>query len=331
MKSRTLVTIDITLVLSTASTLEQRRFLRLLASAGDPTCVEWAYTEVSCMTSRRISMLVILLCGEIAAAGTVDPPLHVHVVKLDKSVLSGLLTAYTDDSFDVMDARKQTQTVQWDELPPDVVMNLNERLLATCKPTADDWFKLGKKLLTMPGGRPAAERAFAKALHLDPKMKDQIVAARKSASVPVEPVRPTPAGLNGKSDTTDAGATTQSSNPFDPRDPNKRIVGPQEKGAIDASAWGKQTPEQMAEAVLNLKKFGHDTIEKLGINLTPYETQYFLFYTDIPEADAHKWVNVLDRMYGKLSILFGVAVGREPLARQGACVRVFQRGRLSEI
>ena len=66
----------------------------------------------------------------------------------------------------------------------------------------------------------------------------------------------------------------------------------------------------MAEAVLNLKKFGHDTIEKLGISLTPYETQFFLFYTDIPEANAHKSVDVLDRMYGKLSILFGVAPGR---------------------
>ncbi len=28
-----------------------------------------------------------------------------------------------------MDAKKQTQTVSWDELPPDVVFNLNDRLL----------------------------------------------------------------------------------------------------------------------------------------------------------------------------------------------------------
>ncbi len=194
------------------------------------------------MRLRSICILILLLAAGAALAGTVDPPLHVQVLKLDQTKLSGLLTAYTDDSFDLMDAKKQTQTVRWDELPPDVVFNLNDRLMALGKPTADDWFKLGKKLLTMPGGRPAAERAFAKALHLDPKLKDQIVAARKNAGVPTQPARPTPAGLNGKNDTADSGASTQPSNPFDPRDPNKRVVGPQEKGAVDASAWGKQTP-----------------------------------------------------------------------------------------
>ena len=128
--------------------------------------------------------------------------------------------------------RSRPRPVRWDELPPDVVINLNDRLLSLQKPMADDWFKLGKKLLTMPGGRSGRRARLCQGMHFDPKMKDQIVSGPQNGERSVKPVRPTPAGLNGKSDTANSGATTQPSNPFDPRDPNKHIVGPQEKGAM---------------------------------------------------------------------------------------------------
>src|SRR5439155_9609344 len=122
-------------------------------------------------------------------AVTVDPPQKVKIQKLDRSELAGMITSYDDTGVQVMDANKQTQTITWDELPAEQVMTLHERLVR--KATAEDWFKLGKQLLTMPGGRAPAERAFGKALRLDPKMKDQIVAARKEAGA-TQPTRAIP-------------------------------------------------------------------------------------------------------------------------------------------
>src|SRR5438094_5523765 len=86
-----------------------------------------------------------------------------------------------------MDLAKQTQTVSWDDLPAETIVKLHEQLVR--KGTADDWFKLGKKVLPMPGGRAPAERAFARALRMDPKLKDQIVAARKEI-LATQPARP---------------------------------------------------------------------------------------------------------------------------------------------
>ena len=273
---------------------------------------------------RWIVAGIVLICACLTFAGTVDPPMRVHVVKLDKTELNGLITAYSDADFDFMDPKKQTSKIQWNELPPDVVFNLNDRLMTPRKASADDWFKLGKMLLTMPGGRGPGERAFARAVHLDPKLKDQIAAARKEASLnPPKPATQDATSL-GNSTTQPAGATTEpaSRNPFDPRDPQKKVMGPQNVGAVDASTWGKQSPEQMAAAVTELKAFADQTQQTMGVKLKPYETQYFLFYSDLPAADAQKWASVLDRMYGKLSLLFGVPAG-ENLWHGKALVFVF--------
>src|SRR5205823_5357526 len=105
--------------------------------------------------------IVMTLLVSVVSAGTVDPPQRIKIQKLDKTEIAGLITSFDEDSFDVMDAKKQTQTYKWDELPADTVMTLHARLIQ--KGTADQWFKLGKKLLTMPGGRPAASGAFARA------------------------------------------------------------------------------------------------------------------------------------------------------------------------
>ena len=248
---------------------------------------------------------MLMLGASIAGAGTVDPPMRVHVLKLDKSELTGFITSYGDDGFDFMDAKKQTSKISWDELPPDVVYNLNDRLMSPRKPGADDWFNLGKRLLTMPGGRAPAERAFSRALHLNPKLKDQIAAARKEAASTTQPVRPTPADLNGSRDSN--RATTESSRgPFDPRDPQKKVLGPQNEGTVDPSAWGKQTPQQMGEALVELKKFADQTHQTMNVKLAPYETNFFLVVSDLPTAEAQKWTMKLDQMYAKLALLFGI-------------------------
>jgi hypothetical protein len=274
---------------------------------------------------RWFAVLVSLLVASTSLAITVDPPQRINVQKLDRTPLTGLITEITADDITVMDAQKQTQTIKFEELTPDVVMNLNERLLR--KGSGDDWMALGKKLLTMPGGRAPAERAFQKALKADPNLKDQIQALRKEASLNPPPAAK-PAPLNGASTaispTQPAGTDTSAGSSREPKDPSKPIVGPQSVGAVDPSAWGKQTPEQMASAVAKLKEFAADTEKKLNVKLQLYETQYFLFYTDLPQSDAMKWQQLLDKMYTRMADLFAVPKG-ENLWRGKGLVFVFSR------
>ena len=47
----------------------------------------------------------------------------VTVQKLDKSSVSGLITSFDENEFELMDAKKQTTKISWEELPPDTIMS----------------------------------------------------------------------------------------------------------------------------------------------------------------------------------------------------------------
>src|SRR6266550_7286483 len=126
-------------------------------------------------------LAVVLLCSAAALAGTVDPPVRITAKKLDKTELAGQITRFDETGFDLMDFKKQTATYTWDEFDPNTIMTLHARLIQ--KGTAEQWFNLGKKLLTMPGGRDPANAAFGKALRLDKSFKQKIDEARKEAKL----------------------------------------------------------------------------------------------------------------------------------------------------
>src|SRR5688500_18923122 len=129
---------------------------------------------------RSFAVIVgIVLAAQLSYAATVDPPQRVKVIKLDKTEVAGLVTSYSEADFELMDAKKQTHKVAWEELPPGEIMNLHDRLVR--KGSGEQWLSLGKKLLTMPGGRAPAERAFQKALKAEPNLKEQVAEARKTA------------------------------------------------------------------------------------------------------------------------------------------------------
>jgi len=185
---------------------------------------------------RLTCTLLLLLTAKIALGGTVDPPMRIKVLKLDKSELTGVITSYSADDFTVVDAKKEETKVTWDLLPPDVVFNLNDRLMTPRKAPADDWFKLGQKLLTMPGGRAPAGQAFARAVRIDPKLKDQVAAAKKEANVSTEKVGPTPAGLNGRNDGRMDSRSTQPVS-TQPASQQRSASGVARSGTANASAW----------------------------------------------------------------------------------------------
>jgi hypothetical protein len=260
---------------------------------------------------------VLSAVAPLAHAATVDPPQRVKVVKLDKSAVEGLITSFSENDFELMDAKKQTATVKWEELPPDAIMNLHERLVR--KGSGEEWMKLGQKLLTMPGGRAPAERAFQKALRADPTLKEKIAEAKKNApNIPAPPPDPNAPKLTP---TEVRGGTTEPSM-LDPTDPSKPVVGPKQVGTVDPSKWGKQTPEEMASAIEELKKFAEETKQRINPKLVLYETQYFLFYSDLAPNDARTWAGLLDRMYARLALLFAVPKG-ENIWRGKALIFVF--------
>ncbi|HYO10717.1 MAG TPA: hypothetical protein VER17_17260 [Tepidisphaeraceae bacterium] len=281
--------------------------------------------------SRTIAGILLLASAAVSARGaTVDPPQRVKVQKLDRSELDGRITSYDEAGFELMDAQKQTAKVSWDELPPELVMNLHERLVRKGAPqdNADTWLNLGKKMLSQPGGRGPAERAFRRAVTLDPTYKDKVIAARKEAGSQ-SPDRAATQPRGGKPETIGTAvdprtATTQPRGPLDPRDPNKKVIGPQQVGPVDPAAWGKQSAEQQIANVRALKAFAEQSRQALAINLQPHETPYFLVYSDLSQSEAQKLVMTLDRMYARLAQLFGVPP-TENIWHGKALVFVFSR------
>lgn len=258
---------------------------------------------------RCVVSFIFLAIASASFAATVDPPQRIKLQKLDRSELAGLITAFDENGFELMDLKKQTAKVSWDELPPSEVMGLHNRLVRKGSPpdSAENWLNLGKKLLTQPGGRPFAEQAFAKALRHDPNLKEQIQALRKEASLNAPRIAPRDRNdrIGLQPGVTGPPPTTQRA-PTDPRDPLKRVLGPQVVGKPDPAKWGKLSPQELAAAVAAQKKFAEEARAQINPALAEYETNFFLFYTDLPAAEANKWLLTLDRMYARLAQLFGM-------------------------
>ena len=84
--------------------------------------------------------------------------------------------------------------------------------------------------------------------------------------------------------------------------------------------WARRSDEEQAAAVAEYKEFFADVNEKFGGKLRLYETDYFLFYSDMAEVEARLSVEYLTAMYLKLSELFGVMPGDN--VWRGKCVVV---------
>src|SRR5215207_2627989 len=85
-----------------------------------------------------------------ARGATVDPPQRIKVQKLDQSEVDGRITSFDKDGLDVMDLKKQTTKLSWDEFPPTTIIDLYKRLVRPKSPddTPEKWLDFGKKLLT---------------------------------------------------------------------------------------------------------------------------------------------------------------------------------------
>jgi hypothetical protein len=73
--------------------------------------------------------------------------------------------------------------------------------------------------------------------------------------------------------------------------------------------WGLQTAKQVAETVKKLKTDSDKLLEIVGRKITPYETKFFLCYSELPLAETRKWISLLDNMYAQCCNWFGIKIG----------------------
>ena len=229
-----------------------------------------------------IALSVACLFAVSSSRGAkVDPPIPASIRTTDGVEHRGQITDF-DDTGITLTEKNTPQRYEWTAIQPPAVLLFNERLLGA-NGTAAQWLNVGKQLFATPAGKALADRAFARALRIDPTLGGEIERIKHDASAPS--TQPT-------TTTADAGGA--------------------------AAYWGKQTDEQMNAAVAELKQRVQGMMEQSHNRLTPYETKYFLFYSNLPQSEAMKWSGVLDQMYARLANLFAIPKG-ENLWR-GKCV-----------
>ena len=112
-----------------------------------------------------------------------EKPVQVSTIKADKSRVEGRLVAYDDDGFELARGGGKTVTVKWSELGAPGVFNILSTLVGP-RAGGEDWVEVGRTMLRVEGGGPFADKAFDRALKADPKLKDQVDAARQEKPAP---------------------------------------------------------------------------------------------------------------------------------------------------
>jgi hypothetical protein len=95
-----------------------------------------------------------------------------------------------------------------------------------------------------------------------------------------------------------------------PAEPNDSATvagaGPKQIGDADPSFWGTLSADQQSRAMVLLKAFGDKASIDLKHPLRSRDSKCFLLYYDVSEADAVKYLALLDKMHGKLTEMFGI-------------------------
>ena len=271
---------------------------------------------------------VLLSCLAFAAAPAaalaekikLPKPVPVSQKRVDKSKVVGQIVAYDDEGFDLRVKGGEVETVPWRELDAKGVYVIRKSLLNPKDSLG--LVELGKALLETKGGEEFAEKAFAAAVKLDPKLKEAVADLRKgNAGGGGAAVR----GPKDKAGGKDGELVRDADAPADMAGAeNKPAAGPEQVGRIQEEFWRPQTEEQQAESVKTLKAFAEKTQKAMGKELRLNETTYFLFYSELSKQEAKNWSGVLDRMYVKLAEMFAVEKGVNIL-RGKALVFVFQQ------
>jgi hypothetical protein len=277
------------------------------------------------MLSRRVNLVLIaaLLLGGVTHADdaaapppaprTLAPgqrvslgrPLAIRVKRPDADALTGHLTAYDRLLFVLRDREGVEHDVPWSDLTPARVLIIHETLLRDA--SAMRWLELGEQLRAIEpeDDHTASERAIARALALDGELAP--AADRLRQGEPIDPPAPALAPAPGN---TPAPGNAPTPDNIATHAPLPADHGPRVTGEVDPAAWGPLTDAQRTAAIAQLQAFAEKARDQIAPRLRLFETDFFLFHTDLDESEARYWGSLLDKMYRRLAELFAVEKGR---------------------
>ena len=229
---------------------------------------------------RRIQgaiLAVITGLAGLAGLGPLPEPLQVRFKLADGVQVRGMMTAWDPQGFDGSFGRRE-----WTDLIANDVWTLYRRVMDD--QDAGDWSDLGRVLLLVDGGDARAEQAFTRALRLDQAVAQRIDAARHEA----EEVRRQREELQRAIE----------AERLNTRSP--------EAGPWRADPWPVLTEDEQRMARSAISNESQHIARDATLPPNPIETEYFLFYSDMPRLQAAKWALMLDKTYEEISKLVGL-------------------------
>lgn len=207
---------------------------------------------------------LLFLCNPcVAEPVTLDNPLYaeVFIPSADKRLtkLSGQLIWYDQEQFGLK-IGPEDRTLQWSEITPTSAFALRQRLID--KSRADQWLALGEWGWNL-GAREQAKIALRQAIKLDSGLKKRADAIM-TVSTELSPT------------TADSGELIQTNDGPSP------VAQPvQKRGAkVPRIQYTPATPEQTAAALKRIRDQQQHVEQRLGLNLTEFETDHFIIFTD---------------------------------------------------
>ncbi len=231
---------------------------------------------------RSLGAILAVMTGLMGLAGLgplpgpLPEPLHVRFKLADGVQVAGMMTAWDAEGFDGSFGRRP-----WVDLIAADVWKLYRRVMDD--QDAGQWVDLGGVLLLMDDGESRAEKAFTQALRLDRTVTDRIEAARLVA----EEARRQRAELQRAIE----------AERLNTRSP--------EAGPWLADPWPALTADEQQAALVAMRNEGQQIARQATLPIAPIETDYVLFYSDMPRLKAAKLARMLDRTYDEISKLVG--------------------------
>ncbi len=220
--------------------------------------------------------------------------------------VTGDLTHWDDDGIDGSFARRL-----WTEIDYEDVWRLRRRLIDEDAP--HDWVDTGRTLLHVAEAQPKAakwaERAFRFAARKAGKDTEAVRRAVDDARAEVDNERRLRAEL--------AAAV----------EAQRLLAGSPEARDWGAYEWPTLSIDEQRAATETMRRDAARILARAGLDLEPVETDYFLFYSDMPRRETAKWAGELDLMYAKLAEQFRLPRGENIFWGKAAIFVFRQRDR----
>ncbi len=217
------------------------------------------------------------LAGLGPLQGPLPEPLPVRFKLADGVQVAGMMTAWDVAGFDGSFGRRE-----WVDLVANDAWKLYRRVMDD--QDAGHWVDLGGVMLLMDGGESWAEQAFTRALRLDKTVADRIDAARHRADE-----------VRRQREELQRAIEAERLNTRSP-----------EAGPWRADVWPVLTIDEQQAARSAMANESQQIARDSTLPLSPIETDYFLFYSDMPRLQAARWALMLDKTYDEISKLVGL-------------------------